>query len=388
MNLKILRSLLVFASIFLFSSHHVNCQESYPWQSDVQWAVVGAGGAGIIVVGLLLDLGVKPEQIAWIDPEFNAGRLGKYYTNVPANVKAQTFVHFINSCKTFRECQSPSIIALHEYDQELEYPLQTIVDPLLDITKMLCARVICIQSTLTSLDFENDIWHVGHLQGTFTAAHVVLATGSHPRSLDYECNHEIPLDYALDKQALSKLVEPNDSIAVIGSSHSAVLVLKFLSELPVKRILNFYKHPLVYNKPEVGLLGIAATWAKETLENHPPIPNVLRIYNVPESRKAWLSICNKIIYAVGFDRNQVPPINGESEMTYDDKTGIIGSRLFGIGIAFPETFIDAETGNTVSKIGLLGFMNYAQRIMPEWLLTKEPLAKFCEFEELFSINIL
>ena len=101
-----------------------------------------------------------------------------------------------------------------------------------------------------------------------------------------------------------------------------------------------------------------------------------------------MDICNKIIYAVGYDRNQIPPVNGDNEITYDDKTGIIGSRLFGIGIAFPETFIDEDTGNKISKIGLMGFMDYAQQIMPEWLRTKEPVAKLSEFEELFSINIL
>ena len=88
--------------------------------------------------------------------------------------------------------------------------------------------------------------------------HVVLATGSHPRTLDYQCSHEIPLDCALDKQVLSQMIESTDSIAVIGSLHSAVLVLKSLSELPVKRILNFYKHQLEYEKPEIGLMGVAA----------------------------------------------------------------------------------------------------------------------------------
>ena len=102
------RALSLFTVLLLFFTIKGDTQE-LPLQADVQWAVIGAGGAGIIVVGLLLDLGISPQQIAWIDPEFNVGRLGKYYTNVPANVKAKTFVNFLSSCKTFRECQSDAI---------------------------------------------------------------------------------------------------------------------------------------------------------------------------------------------------------------------------------------------------------------------------------------
>ena len=40
------------------------------------WTVIGAGPAGIAAVGKLLDHGIAPEKIAWIDPAFAAGDLG------------------------------------------------------------------------------------------------------------------------------------------------------------------------------------------------------------------------------------------------------------------------------------------------------------------------
>jgi len=33
-----------------------------------KWTVIGAGPAGIAAVGKLIDSGVKPLEIAWVDP--------------------------------------------------------------------------------------------------------------------------------------------------------------------------------------------------------------------------------------------------------------------------------------------------------------------------------
>ena len=368
--------------------------------ADTQWAIIGAGPAGIITVSLLLWLGIKGTDIAWLDPEFNVGRMGQLYTNVPGNLTTAGFIKFINACPIFKEFYSPTIEALSQYDPEKFYELKFFVDPLVDITKHLRTRVFSIQNKLTSLDFDNDIWRIGIEGGIFTAAHVVLAIGSHPRSLDYDNKPEIPLDIALDRASLAKQVAVEDSIAVVGSAHSAILLLKFLSELPVARIINFYKKPIVYAvqsdgwvmNQEEGLKGTAAEWAQNVLEKNPPA-NLIRIFNKPEALKAWLPICNKIIYAVGYERNPLPPINGTlNNITYDDRTGVIAPRLFGIGIAFPEKYTD-PSGHTYHRVGLPFFMEYALRVIPEWINSKDAARKdffsrFAQFEDLFIIDIL
>ena len=113
-------------------------------------------------------------------------------------------------------------------------------------------------------------------------------------------------------------------------------------------------------------MGITEWWAKNVLEANPPA-NLVRVFNNPESRKAWLPLCNKIIYAIGYQRNELPTIEHCDYIAYDDQTGIIGPHLFGLGIAFPETYTDEETGKKIPKVGLLGFMKYAKRIIPEWI---------------------
>jgi len=359
-----------------------------------KWAVIGFGPAGIVTAGLLIDLGVPEKDIICIDPEFNVGRLGQYYNNVPSNTKTKLFVNFIKACKTFQECKSAVIDTLYTYDQDLEYPLRIIIEPLKDISDYLRTKVVSVQDSIKSLYFEDAQWHiVTQLNERFAVENVVLATGSHPRSLDYNCTNEIGLDIALNKDALAQVVSPEDSVAVVGSSHSAVLVLKFLSEIKVKKIINFYKNPLQYSVDmgtwtlhvSTGLKGIAAQWAREVLEKNPP-GNLLRLYNNKEARDAWLDVCNKIIYAVGFERNDLPIINGNtSEITYDDCSGVIAPRLFGIGIAFPEKYTD-PLGNVEHRVGLNSFMEYAQRVMPEWLAKERN--RFDSFEKLFTIDVM
>lgn len=387
--------------LFLFATSACGTQnEQYIFtsaqsHSDSTWAVIGAGPAGITIIGLLLDLGINPSDIFWVDPEFNVGRLGQYYTEVPANTKTKLFINFLESCKAFSQVKSPAIDELFTYELDKEYPLKIIVKPLQDITDHLKKIVHVVEGSICSLDFEDNTWNIG-LEGkadNFKATHVVLATGSRPKNLDYPCKEIIPLDVALNKYSLAQQVTPEDSIAVVGSSHSAILLLKFLSELKVKRIINFYKNPIFYAidmgtwilHNSNGLKGEAACWAKEVLEKNPPA-NLIRLYNTLETREAWLPVCNKIIYAIGYERNELPCINGTDKISYDDHSGIIAPRLFGIGIAFPEAYTD-PVGNHEHRVGLNSFMEYAQRVLPQWL-TKDIRAWLAGFEQLFTIDML
>ncbi len=363
---------------------------------DAEWTIIGAGPAGIITVGLLLDLGISPDEITWIDPEFNVGRLGAYYESVPANTKNKLFISFLQSCKTFLTAAPTAIETLSLLELEKEYPLKTIIDPLREISAYLKTKIKTITGTLHGLSFD-DHWIVNCLcsdaSRQLKSKHVVLATGSHPKTLDYPCEMDIPLDIALDKERLEQQMSENDSVAVIGSSHSAILILKYLTELKVKRIINFYKNPLLYAVDmgtwllhnASGLKGITAEWAREVLEKNPPA-NLIRIYNSKEAREAWLPICNKKICAVGYERNDLPLID-DKPISYDDKTGIIAPGLFGIGLAFPEQYTD-PLGNVEHRVGLNSFMDYAQRVVPQWLHSAETRSRFASFEQLFTIELL
>jgi hypothetical protein len=342
--------------------------------ADADWVIVGAGVAGIATLGVLLDIGVPPERVTWIDPEFNVGRMGEFYTHVPSNNKTIEFIEFVTACKAFQDAACPAIDYLKQLDPNERHTLSVVTEPLKCITDQLCTRVVSLQDKIISLHFNDDVWHVGTQQGKMvTANHVVLAIGAHPKTLTYETNKIIPLDCALNPVMLAQYISPDDIIGVVGGSHSAILILKFLSEMSVKHIYNFYRTPLQYTidmggwtlNQFTGLKGSVATWAQNVLEKNPPA-NLTRIHIEDTTLETLLPQCTKVIYAIGYERNDMPSINnGAPISSYNDTNGFIAPRLFGIGIAFPELTHD-HAGDPHHRIGLDSFMEYAQRLVPQW----------------------
>jgi hypothetical protein len=339
-------------------------------------AVIGAGPAGVIAVGVLLDAGVPASEILWCDEEFSVGRMGRWYAEVPANNSAERFISFFNECHAFGEVDTPAVHALRTADPERIYTLKLIVDPLQDVTNHFLSKVSGVRGRVEELSYADDMWNIRVQDQWHQAQRVIIATGCHPRSLGYACPHEISLDIALTKDSLAQQVSHEDTVAVIGDAHSAVLVMKYLHELGAGRIINFYRHPLLYlpdkcERQNEYLGGIAAEWAREVLDKNPPA-HLIRMKSCRDALAAWMPICTKIIYAAGFERNPLPIITGISVDGYDTQTGIIGPHLFGLGIAFPEIVYLDET-HCRYEIGLKKFIQFAQRMMPTWL-TKSSLS--------------
>src|SRR5947207_10028713 len=78
-----------------------------------EWAIVGAGFAGITALAVLLDAGIDPSTVVWIDPEFNVGRVGKYYREVPGNIQTQHLIEYVEECPGFQDIDSPSLQKLY-----------------------------------------------------------------------------------------------------------------------------------------------------------------------------------------------------------------------------------------------------------------------------------
>src|SRR5262245_19729380 len=83
-------------------------------QNKKDWLIVGAGPAGLIAASVFLDIGVDPKSIVLLDPTFEVGRMGQFYSKVESNNKAREFVAFINASITFQQCKCPSIDALKQ----------------------------------------------------------------------------------------------------------------------------------------------------------------------------------------------------------------------------------------------------------------------------------
>lgn len=327
-----------------------------------EWAVIGAGFAGITALAVLLDAGVEPTTVAWIDPEFNVGSVGKYYREVPGNIQTKHLIEYVQNCPYFKDISSAALDQLYTYPAEQFQHLHVIVDPLLDFTACLQNMVVPIQTNISSLRRVDDTWILENADGGMIQARkAILAIGAHPRRLNYNIP-EISLGNAFNRSTLEKYVSAEDCIGVFGGMHSALLVLKNLCECCcVKQIINFYMEDYFYGSP--GLEGATAEWAENILEKQPPV-NLIRAVNNEENRNELLHLCTKAIYAIGYEANKIM-VNGSSQVTFDEYTGIIDEDLYGIGIAFPPTGI--FNGQKIAKNGLHAYLVYAKKLIPRWV---------------------
>jgi len=235
----------------------------------------------------------------------------------------------------------------------------------------------------------------------FDSNMLVLCTGSHPITgpLPVTGIEEIGLDPALNPPLLSTMI-PKDTpstIAVIGASHSAILVLRNLYNLASTshahlRIKWFTRHPLRYAeerdgwifRDNTGLKGDVALWAKENLEEDVlPSSDVSKyLEKVSTTRekeqddyKKHLPTCTNVVQAIGFKKNAVPLLkNGEKILNVEfdslsggfrDEKGVEVRGLYGAGIAWPNRVTDPE-GNVEYAVGLGKFMAFLKDVVPKW----------------------
>ncbi len=336
------------------------------------WTVIGAGPAGIAAVGRLLDHGIEPEQIAWIDPQFTAGDLGGKWRAVPGNTHVASFLNYLTASTSFRFAEAPHF-ELTDLDPEDTCPLGMVADPLVWISERLRERVAVYRTIATELSLQSGHWTVSTERGEVTSRNVILAVGSVPKKLADTGLHEIPLEVALDPEKLARESLEGATVAVFGSSHSSMIALPNLLANPVRKVINFYQSPLryaVYLKDwtlfdDTGLKGKAARWARENIDG--VYPARLERYSVRSAEfHEVLQTCDHVVYTVGFERRQLPLTPQWGPLEYNVANGILAPGLFGMGIAFPAYRSD-PLGFGEYRVGLEKFMEDLNDALPLWL---------------------
>ncbi|MGV0635118.1 FAD/NAD(P)-binding protein [Mycolicibacillus trivialis] len=340
--------------------------------TDYTWTVIGAGPAGIAAVGRLLDNGVPETEIAWIDPHFGAGDFGGKWRAVSSNTTVAHFLDYLTASPAFGYADSPGF-ELDALAPQQTCPLGLVADPLVWISRRLCARVSPLRTVATELVLRDRRWTVTTDAGSITSTKVVLATGSVPRTLPDIACEQIAIETVLDPQKLSEMPLEGMTVGVFGSSHSTMIALPNLLATPVTTVINFYRSPLKYAIPlgdwtvydDTGLKGQAACWARENIDGTPP--DRLERYRVdaPESA-AMLRRCDRVVHTVGFERRRLPATPQWGTLDYDAATGILAPGLFGLGIAFPEYWID-PLGAGQYRVGMRKFMQRLDTVLPLWL---------------------
>ncbi len=341
-------------------------------QKVFQWAIIGAGPAGIAAVGKLLDSGISPRKILWIDPQFNVGDLGKLWHNVSSNTTVKLFTQFLQAAHSFSYQQAPTDFQLNHLSPQDTCLLNYIVEPLQWISDQLCKTINTEKTMIHHMALSKRVWSLHSDSDTYYAQNVILATGAEPENLPYPSIETIPFDVAIDKIRLSEVVNANETYAVFGSSHSAIIIINYLVDIGVKKIINFYRSPCRYAIDmgewilfdNTGLKGHTARWARQHIDGMLP-DNLVRYISSESNIAHFLPECNKAIYAVGFKRRNTITIGGYEQNHYNPHVGIIGPGLFGLGIAYPEIKPDLF-GSVESHVGLWKFMVYLNKVLPVW----------------------
>lgn len=337
------------------------------------WTVIGAGPAGIAAVGRLLDHGIPGEQIAWIDPAFAAGDLGRRWRAVSSNTIAGTFLEYLYGSKAFRFSEAPPW-PLTEVDPAETCALALVADPLQWVTGVLREQVRVCQTTATTLTLAQRRWRIETELGDVDSQNVVIAVGAVPRSLSYPHLEEIPVEVALDPEQLARQQLEGATVAVFGSSHSTMIVLPHLLRLSVAKVLNFYRSPLKYAVyldnwilfDDTGLKGRAAEWARENIDGVLP-DRLERCWVSSPEFEEKLQECDRAVYTVGFEPRKLPTTPQWGPLRYNPQNGIIAPGLFGLGIAFPE-YAEDPYGYGQHRVGLKKFMDYLNSVLPLWMV--------------------
>lgn len=341
-------------------------------QNCFEWTVIGAGPAGIVAIGKLLDLGIEARKIAWIDPTFTVGDFGTLWRNVPSNTKVELFTKFLHGCAAFQAETFLKQFDLNKADPENTCQLALMADPLQHLTQQLQKTITTIQANVNNIRQSEQSWALDLNNKIIYSKNIILAVGAKAKTLSHPNVDPIPLNIALDQTKLSKHITQNDTVAVFGASHSAVLAIRFLCEAGAKQVINFYLNPLKFAVylddwilfDNTGLKGTTAQWARQHL--HGKLPrNLSRHFASDDNIKTHLKQCQKAVYAIGFDRRHIA-IDGYPNVNYNNKSGIIAPGIFGCGIAYPEAKLD-RFGNLEYSVGLWKFMDYLNRVMPVWL---------------------
>ncbi len=294
-----------------------------------EWAIIGAGPAGILALGKLLDSGVHPKTILWLDPAFEVGDLGLLWSNVSSNTTVKLFLAFLYGCASFQYKQTSKDFAINHLNPEETCELKHIVEPLQWITEQLMTKAECQLTMVNQLTLNNRMWHLSTNKETFLAKKVILAIGAEPMVLD-KTKPYIPLSTALNPKALAREIHLSETIGVFGSSHSAILILEQLVNLGVKKIINFYRSPCCYAFQydgqiifdNTGLKGKAAEWAHQYIDGILP-QQLERHMSNPEHIDKFLPQCQKVIYAVGFQLRNTLIVEHYDYHQYNPFLGII-----------------------------------------------------------------
>ncbi len=250
--------------------------------------IIGAGPAGVLAGLDLISAGVPRDGISIVDPTFTAGDLYRKFPRVPGNTAAGSYLSAL--ARHLNGVARPAF-SIEDIPPTETCPISYLTPPIQWLSEKLLAQVRSETGFITDLSLQEDgLWRLtsnGDDPWSLLSRSVILTTGGRPKELDGLCTSDstraklIPLRKALDSEAFRAEVNNQDSVAILGSSHSGILALMHLMQMPANQqprlITIFHRSPIRLSSnvdgvtfyDNSGLKGVPKLWAQKNLVNEP-----------------------------------------------------------------------------------------------------------------------
>ena len=334
--------------------------------------LIGFGVAGQFLLSHILEV-VPGYKVTIVDPDFMGGDLARYYSAVQSNTKISQKVESISKLPSV---WSETVDALKKRGgSDDTVLLANLISDIRLTGNKLTSRCSTIYDKVSQAIWNPDtkIWTLVFASGraSQTASIVCFCTGMTPRQEDYGIPI-IPLSTALDQNALMRVVNPGQRVTVLGSAHSATLVLKHLNSIPAVTVTCIYrgsKFKFARDGAYSGIKKESADIADAILRNEYTGLTMIKSTEINEISKT-LRKSDWIVQASGFQATfpEIIILDGATfTPAWDSNTGLDASipQAQAFGACVPG--VTEKDGNTFPDISLSSFVD---QLTIRWPLLK------------------
>jgi hypothetical protein len=331
--------------------------------------LVGFGIAGQLLLSHILDE-VDGNKVTIIDPDFIGGDfVRQQYGSIQSNTTVSQMIGNLSDkwSKTINSLNSraaPSdTVRLSDFGIDMR-----------KTSAPLAAKCQCVYDKVTSASWNPEAkrWTLNLESGSSRETSIVcFCSGMISRQEDYGIP-TIPLSNALDKASLMRIISPGERVVVIGSSHSATLILKNLNGIDDISVTCIYRgeKPFRFARDSEydGIKQESAAVADAILSGEYTNLKLVRTNDI-KNICANIRSADWIIQATGF-HSCIPTLicgNEEVNPVWDPKTGTTTDlpQAQAFGACVPDT----------TRVGEKDYPDISISSFIDQLLTRWPLLK-------------
>lgn len=327
--------------------------------------LIGFGITGQFLLSYILEI-LPANKITIIDPDFLGGDLARYYGGIRSNTTIENKIRALDKLPLV---WSESISSLKGRGDPSETVL--LADLVTDLRKTsvrLASSCHAIYDRVEKAVWSDELkqWSLHLKSGAKHLTQIVcFCGGMSPRQEDYGIPI-IPLSIALDQERLKRLITVGQEVVVVGSAHSATLILKNLNAISNVKVTCLYRGSKPFKFARDGQYSgikeesadIADAIGKGLYTNF----TMVSITNIQAVSKATRK-ADWIIQALGFDPVFPVILNGDTVVipTWDPSTGLTtelqNAQAFGACVPNTTTvndtkFADISLGSFVDQMSI------------------------------------